>query len=368
MQAIGLEDVVAAQTRLSAVMGEQGRLVIAGEDVETALAQTFEQRAYRLLETASAQGPLPFTEHEFLTRLGRARVEAAARVAGLGQALHTANAMNALRAALAQLPSAEHILDDAIAALGAAPVFVAAWWRAQHGLAALAPDPARGHAEDYLRLLGRTPSAAQVRALDTYLGVVLEHGLNASTFATRVVVSTRSDLISGLVAGVGALKGPLHGGAPGPVLDMLDAIKEPERASEWLEARLDAGERVMGMGHRVYRKRDPRAAALEQALARLLEAETDAERRQHMAAKLGLARATERAAEALLRARQPGRALHANVEFFTAVLLDAVGIDRRLFATTFAVARIAGWSAHALEQGNRGRLIRPRAEYVGLLP
>jgi citrate synthase len=190
---------------------------------------------------------------------------------------------------------------------------------------------------------------------------VIDHGMNASTFAARVVASTGSDLVSAIVAGIGALKGPLHGGAPGPVLDMLDAIGAPERAEAWVAAELAAGRRIMGMGHRIYRVRDPRAAVLEGAISRL-------EKEGSAAPRLRLGRAVEEVAERQLAARHPDRALKANVEFYTAVLLDAVGLDRRLFTATFAVARSAGWCAHVAEQRASGRLIRPASRYIGPRP
>jgi citrate synthase len=182
--------------------------------------------------------------------------------------------------------------------------------------------------------------------------------MNASTFTARVVASTGSDLTSSVVAAIGALKGPLHGGAPGPVLDMLDAIGAPEQAASWLEGELAAGRRIMGMGHRIYRVRDPRAAVLERAIERLEQSGASTQR-------LSLARAVERAAEGILRTRYPNRPLHANVEFYTAVLLDAVGLPRALFTPMFAVGRVIGWVAHVEEQRATGRLIRPASKYVG---
>ncbi len=190
---------------------------------------------------------------------------------------------------------------------------------------------------------------------------VADHGMNASTFAARVVASTGSDLVSAVVAGVGALKGPLHGGAPGPVLDMLDAIAAPERAAAWIEGELLAGRRIMGMGHRIYRVRDPRAAVLERATLELSRAGV-------VTGRLGLARAVERAAEGALRQKHPDRPLRANVEFYTAVLLDTLGLDRAEFTPTFAVGRAAGWTAHVEEQRATGRLIRPASRYVGPRP
>ena len=291
-----------------------------------------------------------------------ARAAAWELVPRLGDALRLPDAMDALRTALGHIrahgpaaPAGDH--PDAIAAVGAAPVFVAAWQRTRAGLSLVAPDPTASHAADYLRMTtGVSPSPAAVRALDAYLVTVIDHGMSASTFAARVITSTGSDLISAMIGGVGALKGPLHGGAPGPVLDMLDAIRTPAAAEAWILAELAAGHRIMGMGHRIYRVRDPRAAVLETALRPL-----DSRR-------LELARAVEVAASKILRERKPDRPLAANVEFYTAVLLDAVGLPREQFSATFAVSRIAGWSAHVLEQRRTGRLIRPASRYVGPMP
>jgi citrate synthase len=236
-------------------------------------------------------------------------------------------------------------------------VFVAAWSRRRAGQPAIAPDPSLGHAADYLRMtLGRPADPACVRALDAYLVTVIDHAMSASTFTARVIASTRSDLISAVVGAVGALKGPLHGGAPSPVLDMLDAIGAPGQAEAWLIGELAAGRRIMGMGHRMYRVRDPRAAVLERAVRPL------------NSPRLALARAVEAAATKILGERKPDRPLAANVDFFTAVLLDAVGLAREQFAPTFAVSRIAGWSAHVIEQHRTGRLIRPASHYTGDRP
>jgi citrate synthase len=264
--------------------------------------------------------------------------------------------MDALRAALAHLEAPSDESEGRVLVTGAAAVFVAAWCRGREGRPALAPDPERAHAADYLRMAtGRVEHAS---ALESYLVTVAEHGMNASTFAARVVASTGSDLVSAIVAAVGALKGPLHGGAPGLVLEMLDAVREPERASAWLEHELAAGRRVMGMGHRIYRVRDPRAAVLERTVEAL-------ERSGPASSRLVLARAVERSAEAILAKKHPERPLRANVEFYTAVLLEAVGLPREAFTATFAVGRVAGWSAHVAEQRRVGRLIRPSSRYVG---
>jgi citrate synthase len=350
--ASGLEGVVVAETRLSDVDGERGRLVVAGHDVESITdgerAWSFERLSAELLG-----------QDEAAVRAGIAegRVHAFVRLAGLGDALAHADGMDALRASLAHLSVTEPSV-----VIGAAATFVAAWARARRGQAPVAPDPTLGHAADYLRMsTGDAPDEARAAALEAYLVTVADHGMNASTFTARVVASTGSDLVSAVVAAVGALKGPLHGGAPGPVLDMLDAIGAPERAASWIEGELAAGRRIMGMGHRIYRVRDPRAAVLERATSRLEKAGV-------RAARLDLARAVERVAEGALAQKYPDRPLRANVEFYTAVLLDTIGVDRAAFSPTFAVGRVAGWAAHVLEQRATGRLIRPASTYVGPAP
>lgn len=352
----GLEGVNVADTAISDVDGERGRLVIAGDDVEQ-LARTasFEDAMGRVLAAGAGGGASP--DGQGRARLGAARASAWELLARLGDALDHADGMDALRTALAHPRSTGDDTADAIAAIGAGPVFVAAWSRRRAGQAPVAPDASLGHAADYLRMtLGRAPDAAAVTALDAYLVTVIDHAMSASTFTARVIASTGSDLVSALIGGVGALKGPLHGGAPGPVLDMLDAIGRPADAEAWILGELAAGRRIMGMGHRVYRVRDPRAAVLEAAV-RPLESP-----------RLPLARAVEAAASKILRERKPDRPLAANVEFYTAVLLDAVGLPREQFSATFAISRLAGWSAHVMEQRRTGRLIRPASRYTGPMP
>jgi citrate synthase len=349
----GLEGVVVAETAISDVDGDAGKLVIAGVDVEQlATTASYEAAATRVL----GAGGVPDLEvGDVAAAIGQARVAAFELLPSLGQALAVPDGMDALRGGMAQLRATGDDRADAIAAIGAMPVLAAAWarGRAGGGGAPIRPDPTAGHAADFLAMLGRPGTAAQRRALDAYFVTVIDHGMNASTFTSRVIASTGSDLISAVVGGIGALKGPLHGGAPGPVLDMLDAIGEPEHAEAWLLGELAAGRRIMGMGHRVYRVRDPRAAVLETAVKDLA------------GKRLALARGVETAAAKILRERKPDRPLAANVEFYTAVLLDAAGLDREAFSPAFAIGRVAGWSAHVIEQRRTGRLIRPASRYIG---
>jgi citrate synthase len=355
----GLEGVVVAETELSDVDGENGVLVVRGFDIEELVGHASFEDVCALLWEGHLPGAAE--REDYRAQLARSRKDAFALLPALGSALDRTDGMDALRAALAHLSPANDFLRDEVALAGATAVFAAAWGRGREGKRPIPPDPALSHAADYLAMLGAELSHARVASLDAYLCCVVDHGLNASTFAARVVASTGSDLVSAVVAGIGALKGPLHGGAPGPVLDMLDAIGSAERAHPWLERELEAGRRIMGMGHRVYRVRDPRAAALERALTRLLAAGGGDER-------LVLARAVEREAEALLAERHPDRRLRANVEFYTAVLLEAIGIPRHLFTPTFAVARVVGWCAHYAEQVEKGRLMRPLSRYIGTRP
>jgi citrate synthase len=293
--------------------------------------------------------------------LARARVEAFTMLPTLGDALSAPDGMESLRAAIGHLRPGGSLMDR-VRLTGAVPVFAAAWARRRANQWPIPPRPHLAHAADTLQMLsGGQAAPACVDALNAYWCCVVDHGMNASTFTARVVASTGSDSISAVVAAIGALKGPLHGGAPGPVLDMLDAVGSASLAGPWLEHELAAGRRIMGMGHRIYRVRDPRAAALERATMRL-------EAGGVATGRLALARAVEQEAEQLLGERHPERHLRANVEFYTAVLLDALGIPRTLFTPMFAASRVVGWCAHIDEQRATGRLIRPASTYVGPWP
>jgi citrate synthase len=351
----GLDHVIAAETRLSEVDGLNGRLVICGYRLDELAGRTSFEAVLALLY-ADLLGE---NEQAIRTQLGQARLLAFAETTHIDETLLALSVTEGLRALMARLPDGE---DRATALLlTAAPaVFVPALIRRKAGQQAIAPDPTLGHAVDMLAMLaGTAPQPEAIAALDTYLVTVSDHGLNASTFAARVVASTRAGYTSAVLAALGALKGPLHGGAPGPVLDMLDAVGTPENAQSWLSAELARGERLMGFGHRIYRVRDPRADALKAALQRLGAAGG------MNADRLALAEAVERDALALLHRAKPDRKLETNVEFFTALLLEALGFPRDAFTGVFATGRVGGWIAHAHEQVATGRLIRPQSKYVG---
>lgn len=328
----GLENVIVAETKMSMVDGANGELWLRGVPVGK-LAPSVEEA----LTLFGVEGDLAGAR-----RLAQAR----------DQVVVQGPSIDSVRATVASLPS------------GASPVTLVATI-ALATARTLRPSaefaPARDHASALLSAIrGDEVSAAEARAFARYLVTVADHGMNASTFAARVVASTRSDLVSAVTAAIGALKGPLHGGAPGPVLDMLDAIAESGDALAYLEAKLERKERIMGMGHRVYRVRDPRAAVLSRALEDLAAGAPSP--------RLALAREVEQVAEALLAARYPERSLRANVEFYTATLLEALKIPRELFTCVFACGRVIGWCAHFEEQQRKGRLLRPRAKYVGAVP
>jgi len=240
------------------------------------------------------------------------------------------------------------------------PTIVAAHARIAAGQEPIAPRADLPLAANFLYMVfGREPDPIAARALDTYWVTVIDHGMNASTFAARVIASTRSDMVSAVTGAVGALKGPLHGGAPGPVLDMLVEIGSAANAEAWITKELDAGQRIMGFGHRVYKVRDPRAEVLSRVAEEMGGAQL------HDRQLFDLARAVEQTALRVLEQHKPGRNLRTNVEFYTALVLQSLGLKPRGFVAMFACGRVAGWCAHVIEQHAADRLIRPQSEYVG---
>ncbi|QYJ15525.1 Citrate synthase 1 [Rubrobacter xylanophilus DSM 9941] len=354
----GLEGVVATRTRLSMVDGAAGRLLIAGFPVEELAGRaSFEETLYLLWNGVLPDaGQLEGLKRDLAAR--RALPEAAGEVLEAAVAGGAAP-IDALRMAAGTLAPSGNDREDALTSVAAFPAIVAACWRLSRGWDPVEPDPGLSHAANYLYMLsGEVPGEERVRALETYLNTVCDHGMNASTFTARVIVSTGSDLVSAVVGAVGALKGPLHGGAPGPALDVVFEIGRAENAEPVLRERLNRGERLMGFGHRVYKVRDPRADVLAGAAERLYASDADGDLYR-------LALEVERTALRLLEEYKPGRNLDTNVEFYTALLLHGLGLPTGLFTPTFAVGRVAGWTAHCLEQREAGRLIRPQSVYVG---
>jgi citrate synthase len=353
----GLEDVVAAETRLSGVEGEAGELIIGGFPVEELAGRaSFEETVYLLWHDAL---PDPRQLADFRGEIaGRRELPPATLDLLRAVASEKVPVMDALRMAAGTVsPGTDE--EEALALVARLPTIVAAYSRMLEGEEPVVPDPKLGHAANYLYMLtGEVPGAEFTRALDTYLTTVSDHGMNASTFAARVIVATRSDFVSAVVGAIGALKGPLHGGAPGPALDVVFEIGDARRAEAYLREKLGRGERLMGFGHRIYRVRDPRADVLAAAAERLYTTDGDKELYE-------LALDVEQTALSLLAEHKPGRNLQTNVEFYTALLLHGLGLPAQLFTPTFAAGRVAGWTAHCFEQRALDRLIRPQSLYVG---
>jgi len=357
----GLADVVAAQTRLSSVNGLEGELIVAGFPVEQIASQAiFEEMVYLLWNDAL---PTATQLYDFQRALAAERALPLATIdilrAASERQLPVMDALSMAAGTLNLDLTNKEPQQQAIAVLARFPVIVATYARLLNRQTPIAPRDDLSHAANYLyTLFGVVPDAERTRGLETYLNTVVDHGLNASTFTARVITSTGSDLVSSVVGAMGALKGPLHGGAPGPALDMVFEIGEAGRAEAFLRQKLDRRERLMGFGHRVYRTRDPRAEVLAAAAEQMY-------RRAGDMTLYNLAREVESVAIRLLAERYLERNLKTNVEFYTALLLHGLGLSPELFTPTFALSRVAGWIAHIFEQREQSRIIRPESEYIG---
>jgi len=347
----GLEGVIAGETALGNVDGERGRLTYRGYRIGDLVERGTYSAVANLLWTGDwdpayrlATGPVPEAVMATLRALPR-----------------DAKPMDALRTAVSAWGATRDLpwpptVDQARALTAFSPSALAAFARLRAGREPVEPNPSLDLVEGFLyQLNGSRPDAGTARALDAYFIVGAEHGFNASTFAARVVTSTRSDIASAVAGAIGTMKGPLHGGAPSEVVDQLSQVGSPERAEEWLLGALDRGERLMGFGHRVYRAYDPRAAALRKV----------AEAMDNRPDWLELAIAVEDVALRVLAERHPERALKTNVEYYAAPVLQGVGLTPDLFPAAFSLSRHAGWTAHVLEQAASNRLIRPDVNYVG---
>ena len=363
----GLKGVVVADTELGDVRGEEGfyhyRQYAAPELAEK---RSFEDVAYLLIE-----GTLPDpAQSARFAREFRPLRQAPEPVMGLVApvAATCVAPLTCLRTLLSHVAGIEEmpaIVDADASVLRAnllrlsalAPTLVAAIHRSGQGLEPVAPRDDLGDAANYLWMItGDEPDPARARALDQYLVLALDHGFNASTFAARVVASTGADVGAAIVAALGALSGPRHGGSPSRVLDMLDAIGEPERAEAWITDAVTRGQRIMGFGHPVYKTADPRSKMLR-AVAE-----------QFGGPLVDFAVEVEATVERVLADLKPGGELHTNVEYYAAVVMHLCGLPRALFTPTFAVSRVVGWSAQVLEQARDSAIIRPSARYVGPPP
>lgn len=372
----GLAGIVLTETRLSRVDGDAGELIIGGFALEDlAPFATFEEVLFLLWNDRL---PTRSELAELKSELASRRDLTPTTLSLLKEfAKHRLSPMDALRIGVDTLSlsdpapedeSREANIERAKWILAAAPSIVASYWRFLKGKELLEAMPELGHAANFLYMLtGEEPHPDGVRGLDTYLNTVIDHGMNASTFTARVIISTRSDMYSSIVGAIGALKGPLHGGAPGPALDMVFALRE--RSSESGKSISDEAAahvrdvvakdgRIMGFGHRVYKVRDPRADVLGDAAEKLFKGTGDSQLYKD-------ARVVEEVVVRVLNELKPGRNLQTNVEYYTALVLHGVGLETALFTPTFGISRMGGWTANVLEQIDESVLIRPRVAYNG---
>ena len=355
----GLEGIVASQTAISMVDGANGRLVYQGYVIaDLAEDMSFEEVGFLLWKgRLPTRAELDALAHE----LASSRALTQAATITLDALPKDTDPMDVLRSVVS-VQGVEHKLEKpsvplAIHATASFPTILATFHRRQLGLEPVKPRADLGHAANYLYMLnGMEASPELVRALNTYLVLLADHGMNASTFTARVIASTDSDLASCLVGAIGALKGPAHGGAPSAVMDQLEQIGNADNAERWLREARARKVRFMGFGHRIYRTYDPRAKILKAMCERLNPK------------FYALASKVEETALQILHEEHPERPQATNVEFYSAGVLQAIGLPKEYFPPTFAVARVAGWSAHVLEQSANNRLIRPQSEYIGPEP
>ncbi len=362
----GLEGVIVGATELSNVEGQAGRLTYRGYDIhDLAEHASYEEVCYLLL---FGELPNKFQLEDLEVRMAANRMLPQPLLDLMASIPKTAWPMDVLRTMVSALalyvPHSEdgsHASNPrtAIHIIARTPTIVAAWDRIRRDLKPIEPLPDLSHAANFLYMRsGKKPIKEAEKTLDTYLVLLADHSYNASTFSARVTASTRADIFASATAALATLEGDLHGGAPGKVMTMLMEIGKPERAEAYVREILARGEKVMGMGHREYKVRDPRAEHLEGMAKALCEASGDMKWYE-------LARALEDAANKVFAEAKPGRRIYANVEFYTAPTLYSLGIPPDEFTCMFACGRMAGWTAHILEQLGDNRLIRPQASYIG---
>ncbi|OLD84083.1 MAG: citrate synthase/methylcitrate synthase, partial [Ktedonobacter sp. 13_1_20CM_4_53_7] len=354
----GLEGVIVATTSLTKIDGQAGRLIYRGYDVTQLAGRVSYESVAHLLW----YGHLPNRQElsTLETRFSREHVLPNQVIGFLKGESKVADPLSALQTSVSILGglgsrNEPSLIDSSIGLTARMPTIVATYHRLRKGQEPVTPRPGLGHAANYLYMLNAKPGRPEhVHALDSYFTLLADHSLNASTFVARIAASTLTDVHSAVVAAISALKGPLHGGAPIYVWEMLQSIRTPENAESWLRDRLQKHDRIMGFGHRVYRTEDPRSRVLKELARQIVDPSL-----------FELATTVEDTARRLLREQHPERPIDVNVEFYSSVVLHAVGIPPELFTCTFACARTVGWTAHIVEQLQDNRLFRPDAEYVG---
>lgn len=349
----GLKDVVAVHTKIASVDGDIGELRYRGVQVdELVAANTFEQLATFIWTGESgSEKDVGLNQHR----------ELPAHIIAIIDALPTEiSLMDAMRTAISAFAHIEYkektIADQAVLLTAALPMIVARHYRNQLGLPVIAANKDLSHTANYLWMLtGEMPSDVQVEALETYLKLTMEHGLNASTFAARVTISTESDLTAAITSALGTMKGPLHGGAPSGVISMLNEFEDPSQICTIVKNKIENGEKIMGFGHRIYKTEDPRSIILRDKCLEL----------QGKDAWLDIATIAEKEIIKLLEEYKPGRKLYTNVEYYAAAIMRSINMPPELFTPTFSIARMVGWTAHAIEQFEDNTIFRPQSIYVG---
>ncbi|MBI4003843.1 MAG: citrate synthase [Candidatus Omnitrophica bacterium] len=355
----GLEGVVAAETSVGDVDGARCQLIYRGYNIDELVGRaTYEEVSYLLLEGAL---PTRAQLNGWMKQLETCRALEPPTLSLLQALPRSAGSMAQLRTAMSCLglddsettdESLDVIRRKAAQAVAVTPTIVAAIARLRSGASPVGPRTGASHAANFLAMLhGREPAPHQARAMDAYFVLLAEHGLNASTFTARTVTGTKSDYFSAITAAIGSLKGPLHGAAGRKAMEMLQEIGAPEHVETYVQKSLVDHKRFMGFGHRVYKGEDPRAKHLKRIAQALGQQAND----------LRWFTISEQLQAAVWKAKQ----LAINVDFYAASLLHYLGIPTELFTAMFACARMAGWSAHIIEQASDNRLIRPLANYVG---
>ncbi|MGM0851217.1 MAG: citrate synthase/methylcitrate synthase [Bacillota bacterium] len=353
----GLKGIIAAQTTISHIDGKEGVLIYRGYEIGELSHLSFEEAAFLLWH-----GHLPTMEDamEIKKKLSTYRFLTPAMRDILHSLPQGMDMMSVLRTVISSEGGSEYkwkpTIEQAMRLTAVIPTIIAYRFNMMLEKPFIDPDTQLNHVENYLYMLtGNNPSKAVADALETYMVLTLEHGMNASAFSARVTASTESDLVSAITAAIGTMKGPLHGGAPSGVIDLLNEIATAEKAESVIRRKLLKGEKLMGFGHRVYKTHDPRAIALRK---KLLENMGD----DH---SLDLALYVEKKAIELLAEIKPGRSLYTNVEFYAAAIMKSIHLQSDLFTPTFTASRIVGWTAHVMEQAENNTIYRPQSEYIG---
>ncbi|CAG9621641.1 citrate synthase/methylcitrate synthase [Sutcliffiella rhizosphaerae] len=354
----GLKGVVVTETQIGEVDGTEGKLIYRGYDVrDIASSYTFEEIAHLIW-----YGEFPTIEQldqtDFMFKKYRKLTPVMEKV--LTSLPENMTAMSVLRTVLSAAGDDTFInkpsIEEAIKLTAVIPTIIAYRFRLLEGKVVVPPSKDLSHVENYLYMLNGEKEAEElVRVLETYMNLTMEHGMNASTFAARVTASTESDMVSSITSAIGTMKGPLHGGAPSEVINLLDELSLVDNLEEHLRAKVQSGQKLMGFGHRVYKTIDPRSVAIKNLLISLVGKDE----------WLDLALKVEQLALKVLQEEKPGRSLYTNVEFFAAAIMKAISLDPSLFTPTFSASRMVGWTAHIMEQAEDNVIIRPLSKYIG---